>query len=325
MGEFVEMASTETESSVQPSSLEVEHGDNEELFRTGNEPARRSEMFRGKGPVVLVYLNAAMAAFHGALFGLTLGLGNLNLSFPVYDLSYDLEVTETSEGQRSWKLLPGGGAVVMDLNFTWMTACFLLSALFHFGNCVLWRPWYIQGILDCRCPSRWIEYTFSASLMSVLIAYGAGMNVLLLLVAVFFLTVTTMFFGHLTECMARPLKDGSAWQEPWYFRLQAHFLGYVPQLTAWFLIMYQFHRIAAGAESPDGSRMPKFVFGIVWGELFVFWSFGAIQLIFTLLSPRHYPYGELCYQVMSLASKGLLGLILIVNVLMLSKFEEIFD
>ena len=43
------MASTETESSVQPSSLEVEHGDNEELFRTGNEPARRSEMFRGKG------------------------------------------------------------------------------------------------------------------------------------------------------------------------------------------------------------------------------------------------------------------------------------
>ena len=90
--------------------------------------------------------------------------------------------------------------------------------------------------------------------------------------------------------------------------------------------MWQFHSVAAKATSSDGqSRMPDFVYGIVWGELFVFWSFGAIQLVFTSLPPKQYVYGEVSYQIMSLVSKGLLGLILIVNVLMLSNFEDIYN
>ncbi|QDZ22608.1 hypothetical protein HOP50_08g51530 [Chloropicon primus] len=293
----------------------------------------RRRMFCGRGLNMLLYLNPAMALFHGALFAVTLAVGNLNLSVPVYNIAYDLEVTRTEGGQTSWKLLPAGGTVCMDLKFTWMTACFfLISAVFHLLNCTAWRRWYIAGIAECRCPSRWIEYTFSASLMAVLIAYGAGMNIMLLLVSVFFLSATTMFFGHVTELLARPTRDGNSWTEPWHYRLQAHFMGYVPQLTAWFLIIYQFHYTAAGAEltvngePSDGSRgMPPFVYGIVWGELIVFWSFGLIQLVFTSISPKFYPYGELAYQIMSLVSKGILGLVLIVNVLMLSNFEDIYQ
>ena len=294
---------------------------------------------------MLVSLNLVMCLFHTALVVVTLVLGNLALSVPVYNLSYDLDVTTnnsteaTGDGgdeSRGWKLIPKGGAVVMNLKFTWMTAAFFaISALFHFGNALVWRKWYLEGISKARCPSRWIEYTFSASLMSVLIAYGAGTNLLLVLVAIFFLTAVTMFFGHLTEVIARPEEatNRSTWSHPWYYRLQAHFMGYVPQITAWFLIMYSFHKIAAEAKTtittPDGEtktyQMPKFVYGIVWGEVFVFWSFGIIQLVVTLAPPRYYPYGELAYQIMSLASKGLLGLILIVNVLMLSEFEDAFD
>jgi len=282
----------------------------------------------------LTYFNAAMCVFHALLTGVTLGLGNLNLAVPVYDLDYELEITVSNgtsgggEESRAWKLVPRGGSVVMDLHFTWMTAAFFaISAIFHFANAVVWRKWYLDGIDDCRCPSRWIEYSFSASLMSVLIAYGAGLNILLLLVAVFFLSMTTMFFGHLTELLARPADSaGEAWTRPWGHRLQAHFMGYVPQLCAWYIILWQFHSVAAKATSSDGqSRMPNFVYGIVWGELFVFWSFGAIQLVFTSLPPKQYVYGEVSYQIMSLVSKGLLGLILIVNVLMLSDFEDIYN
>ena len=151
-------------------------------------------------------------------------------------------------------------------------------------------------------------------------------------VAVFFLSATTMFFGHLTECLARPCEDYSSWTTSWPHRLQAHFMGYVPQITAWFIIMYSFHQVALSQATITTSagevktvQMPNFVYGIVYGELVVFWSFGIIQLVFTLLSPKMYPYGELCYQIMSLVSKGLLGLILIVNVLMLSRFEDIYN
>jgi len=62
------------------------------------------------------------------------------------------------------------------------------------------------------------------------------------------------------------------------------------------------------------------------GELVVFWSFGLIQLVVTALpSPRHYPYGELAYQIMSLVSKGLLGIILIANILMLSSYADVYN
>ena len=44
----------------------------------GNE-APGSKMFRGKGIRGLLWMNTAMAAFHAALFGVTLGLGNLGL------------------------------------------------------------------------------------------------------------------------------------------------------------------------------------------------------------------------------------------------------
>ncbi len=107
-------------------------------------------------------------------------------------------------------------------------------------------------------------------------------------------------------------------------------MGYVPQIAAWAAIMISFHSIAetasASVVNPDTGqveeiRMPRFVFAIVYGELALFWGFGLVQLCVTLAPPRFYPYGELCYQIMSLGSKGLLGIILIANVLMLSEFS----
>ena len=40
---------------------------------------------------------------------------------------------------------------------------------------------------------------------------------------------------------------------------------------------------------------------------------------------RRFYMGEIAFQVLSLVSKGILGALLITNVLLLSRFEEIFD
>tara|TARA_B110001450_G_scaffold251940_1_gene272804 strand:+ start:1227 stop:1514 length:288 start_codon:yes stop_codon:yes gene_type:complete len=93
-------------------------------------------------------------------------------------------------------------------------------------------------------------------------------------------------------------------------------LGYVPQIVVWYLILAQFYTAVADADASDDTRkMPDFVYAIVWGELCLFWSFGFVQLVVLCMPPEKYPYGELVYQLLSLVSKGLLGILLLANAL----------
>jgi len=324
----------------------------------GARASPRAKRGEGRGPpsdALLLRLNFGMAAFHACLVALTLGAGNLSLDAPLFDVAYSLNATASAErgGEvEGWTLLPTGGDVALRLPLTWLTALFFaLSSAFHLSNATLFRTAYLSLLRECRCPSRWAEYFFSASLMAALIAYTSGTNLLLPAAAVCFLTATTMLFGHLTEQLARPDGEGG-WTRGPAFRLQAHFMGYLPQAGAWFLILYQFHLVGEEATSlpsgncslspptpppplpPCGSgggccllsfSMPDFVYAIVWGEAVVFWSFGAVQLAVTSLPPRFYAWGEVAYQLLSLLSKGLLGGILVANVLVLSDVNDAYS
>ena len=269
----------------------------------------------------LILLNYMMFVFHLTFGIVTLVVGDPNKTVSVYRPTFRLENTSTAPGDADWSIVPTASAVDGELYLTIVTAAFFFtSAFFHLGNALLWRRLYLKGIRYCFTPSRWIEYTFSAALMSILIAYSAGVILTAPLVAVFTLTATTMFFGYLTEVLARPVSNAH-WSKPQLYRLQAHILGYVPQLVAWLIIMRQFYTVVSDTSNNSGldaPSMPDFVYAIVWGEVFVFWSFGLIQLVVTCLPPRYYPYGEVAYQIMSLVSKGLLGIILLVNVLRIS-------
>ena len=251
----------------------------------------------------LVALNALLALFHTLLGVVTFAVGDVGLRAQLYRPVADLIANTT------W-LAATGVAPRGSLYLTVATGMFfLLSAFFHAGNATLWRRAYLAGVRWCFTPSRWIEYTFSAGLMAVLIAYSSGMVMLDALVAVFALTSVTMFFGYLTELVARPL-SADRWSRPLGARLQPHLLGYVPQIVVWYLILAQFYTVAA-----DTTTVPAFVYSIVWGELILFWSFGVVQLVVTILPPRYYPYGEVAYQFLSLVSKGLLGILLLANLL----------
>ena len=266
----------------------------------------------------LRYWNGAMSAFHFAFLLTTLLAGNRDLGVPVYKTTLQYVERASGETGPAFTIVPQY-AEMTTLPLTWIVAAFFFaSSLAHFGNAMLWRGFYERELAQCRVPTRWIEYFFSASIMILAIAYGVGVREFYLLLAIVALIATTMPFGYLTELIATPCSP-SEWDAPLLKRAAPHIIGYIPQLAAWALILLNFY-----TGPGEGSSPPSFVYAIVWIELAVFFSFGFVQLAQQLMPPSRYYLGEIAYQWLSLIAKGILGLLLLTNVLVLSSFDEIF-
>jgi hypothetical protein len=264
----------------------------------------------------LTLLNVAMCTFHTIFAGVVLSAANMRLSVPLYDTALEFEAATAMEGMR---LIPtyveSGGLRVSVL----AVAFFACSAVAHLGNAVLWRSSYLNGLARGQCASRWVEYFVSASVMMLAIAYTSGIRCYSQLLQIFALTATTMTFGWLNEVINRPSRAGDdRWEHPFLYRAQAHLCGYVPQVAAWYCILYAF----LGAGDGGACGPPDFVYFIVLGEAIVFFSFGLPQLYQVLAPPSRYVYGEYAYQVLSLTAKGLLGMTLLLNVLIYDSFDE---
>lgn len=154
--------------------------------------------------------------------------------------------------------------------------------------------------------------------MFILIAYGVGMRAEGEFIATTALIATTMFFGFWIEREGRPASQ-TEWVRPFYVRIYPWVLGHVPQIVAWSIVLNQFYN--AGW---DVDIVPPFVHVIVWGEAALFFSFGLASFLSQWSSPRYFYRGEIAFQVLSLVSKGLLGILLLINILMLQTFEEVY-
>jgi hypothetical protein len=265
---------------------------------------------------LLLGWNAAMAAFHAVLAGTTLAVGKVGLAVPVYRTGLDF--VEYGSGQ-AWDLIPvhvrAGG-----LPLTVLAALFfLLSSAFHLLNCTLLRRFYLRELARCRTPTRWVEYTLSAPVMMLIIAYSLGVRERNVLLAVAALTASTMPFGYWVEREGRPASL-EEWSRPLRERLLPWLLGHIPQLAAWAIILLQF--FDSGFDPVD--RAPWWVHLILWAELLLFLSFGVASVLSQAGPPRLFYRGELLFQVLSLVSKGLLGVVLLANVLMRSRFDDVF-
>jgi len=268
-----------------------------------------------------------MSVFHTVLMIVTLVAGNLDLRVPVYGSSVALKVD--GNNSRSWALTPDTDNRAGWFYLTYLVALFFfLSAFAHLGNAFLWRPHYEYALERAYAPFRWIEYSGSASVMVLILAYTSGTILNPVLVSLFALTFITMTFGHLHEVICRPASLDEWVSSSKLWRLQGHLMGYVPQCFAWGLIIAQFME-AGGASTTDANgekrQMPTFVYAIVFGEMLIFWGFGVVQLIVSLRPPSKYYEGEIAYMWLSLFSKGFLGLIVLSNVLMLGSFTEIYE
>lgn len=258
----------------------------------------------------VLLLNLLMSAFHWALMMITFLVGNVSLLVS----TYDTKLTFYNNPDGGFELVPEYKRGV-SLNLTYATGLFFfISSFFHIGNCALWKEYYITKLENCQCPTRFIEYFFSAPVMILSISYASGVRSRLELMYIYVLVATTMLFGWLTELLFLKSKDG--WVFPLSIRLQPHIFGYFPQLAAWYGVLEMFLTNAL-----DGCGPPEFVYYIVIGELILFFSFGVPQLYQLLNPPEKYIYGEYMYQGLSLLAKGFLGIIILVNALMYDTFD----
>ena len=274
----------------------------------------------------LWYWNIGMSIFHATFGFVALGVGKRDLRVPLYSSNLGLEVLQ--DRTDGWAYRPELPVRVGWLHLTVLVASFsLLSAVAHLGNSLLWRTQYIASLKSGYAPFRWLEYCFSASVMILLLAYISGTVFESTLVLLFALTMTTMAFGHLHEVICRP-KSLEEWDGSLLWRLQAHLLGYIPQFFAWGVVVANFLN-GANASTIDSSgekrQMPDFVYGIVFGELLIFWSFGLVQLIVTMRPPSKYYQGELAYMWLSLFAKGFLAILCLANVIMSGGYAEIYE
>lgn len=265
--------------------------------------------------------NLAMSAFHTGLFVTTLVVGNHDLTVPVYKTDVTVERYNTSANltgdDRPWRLIPSY-VESGSFHFTWATASFFaLSALFHLLNATLLRTYYLTSLSKCLSPTRYTEYFFSAAIMQLLIAYTLGVRERMLLVSSAVLVAITMPFGYWCEERARP-RTPALWDRSFAYRISPWFLGHVPQVAAWAIVIVHFY-------DEDDNEAPGFVHAILWGELVLFFSFGFVALAQQLFPPSEFWRGELAFQVLSLVSKGTLGGLLLANVLMLSNFADLYD
>lgn len=155
--------------------------------------------------------------------------------------------------------------VLFNNNVSYTIALFLgLSALFHFlVSSNKFFPSYENGLKQKRNVFRWVEYSFSASIMIFLIAQLNGINDYAALLAIFGVNVSVIWFGWLQEKFARP-GDGQ-----WLPFIFGSLAGAIP----WLIFLVQL--LTPGG--PEGTTAPGFVYAIVI-SLFIFFNcFALVQ------------------------------------------------
>lgn len=159
-------------------------------------------------------------------------------------------------------------------------------------------PWYERNLHRGVNYARWTEYSFSASIMIVLIAMFAGIWDVAALLAIFGVNSAMILFGVLME------RHQSPGDPDWSAFVYGTLAGLVPWVA-----------VAVYLANADGA--PGFVYGIFVSLFVFFMSFGVNQwLQYRRIGPwRDYVFGERAYIVLSLGAKSALAWQIFANVL----------
>ena len=188
---------------------------------------------------------------------------------------------------------PPAAEALFDVRIGWAIAAFLLmAALDHGLTGTVLRGRYERGLRGGINRFRWVEYSFSATLMIILIAFYNGITGVDALIAIIGANVSMILFGWVQEVMNPPGRERTTMLPFWF--------GTLAGLAPW---------VAIAVNTAGSETVPGFVYGIV-GSLFVFFmSFGLNQwLQYRGIGPwRSYAYGEKAYLVLSLVAKSALA------------------
>jgi hypothetical protein len=227
-------------------------------------------------------------------WNLALALLHLGQAAAILALATDFAVTVT----RSLPLGPPGTPPgtpdeLFDLPVGPAVAVFLaLAALDHLATATVFRRAYDDDLRAGINRFRWVEYSFSATLMVVLIALYTGIDGISALIGIAGANVAMILFGWLQEA-ANPPGRRTVTMRPFWF-------GCIAGAAPWLAIGYNL--VAA-------DEVPGFVVGI-FVSLFVFFNSFAVNqwLQYRQVGAwRSYAFGEKVYLVLSLVAKSALA------------------
>lgn len=184
-------------------------------------------------------------------------------------------------------------ATLLDVRIGWAVALFLgLAALDHLLTATVGRGLYERDLRRGINRFRWIEYSFSATLMIVLISFYSGITSINAVIALAGANVAMILFGWLQEQMNPPGRISTTMVPFWF--------GALAGITPW---------ISVAVNILGSKTVPGFVYGIVFTQFVLFFSFGVNQWLQYREIGRwdDYAFGEKTYLVLSLVAKSLLA------------------
>lgn len=155
--------------------------------------------------------------------------------------------------------------------------------------------WYVRNLKKGANYARWIEYSFSASLMIVIISMLVGIYDGVSLLLIFFLNAMMILFGWVME-----LHNQTTQKTNWTSFIFGCIAGAIP----WVAVAIYLFNAGAGSAKP-----PTFVYWIFF-SIFIFFNIFAINMILQYKKVgkwRNYLYGETVYIILSLVAKSLLA------------------
>ena len=191
---------------------------------------------------------------------------------------------------------------LFSIPLAWFIASFLaMSSIAHAIAGWPLRARYEAWLARGMNPLRWVEYSFSSTVMIVAIAYLSYIRDVPALLAIAGCNVAMILFGWSMEAANEGRRDHPDWKH--------YIFGCVAGVMPWLGIFSILLAYGLQSDLPAGAGIPAFVYVIV-GTLFVTFNVFAITMVLVYRRIgrwRDYLVGEKTYMVMSLVAKSLLA------------------
>jgi len=234
------------------------------------------------------------------------GIFHLVLAIVVLSLSNDFSLPVTA----SYLAGPPGSfftdpITLFNVRTGYVVAVFLLlSSAFHFIVASKWFfAKYEKGLKKNINVFRWVEYSFSSSLMIFLIAQITGISDYGALIGIIGVNASMILFGWLQEKYVKP---GSGDWLPFIF-------GCIAGIVPWIVVLIS----VLSPESPSDATPPGFVYGIIISIFVLFNTFAYVQFKQYQAKGKwsNYLRGERAYIVLSFVAKAALAMQIFANTL----------
>ena len=254
------------------------------VMKQNSTPSKSDTTFRS-----LRRFNAFMGVLHLIQAGLMVAFSS-DFSLPVMTTHLELNLdtftlTPVTEEIAAVRI---GPAVALFL---------LISAVAHFTVASPWGyPKYVKHLKTHINYFRWVEYSFSASLMIVLIAMLVGIYDIGTLLALFTLTAAMNLMGLMME-----LHNQTTEKTNW----TSYIIGCIAGIVPWIVIFVSL----LGASSAEGTSVPTFVVAI-FVSIAIFFNLFALNMVLQYKKVwkwKDYLYGERMYIILSLLAKSALA------------------